>query len=440
MFSPSPSNAHATDPASSGAPAFEDLAQRCLDKCEILSRQSEWKDGILRQYLSLPMKAVHDLASGWMKELGLDVRVDDAGNLIGRRPAMARDRTSGADKAPVLILGSHLDTVPGAGRYDGILGFVMGVELMHALHDHPLPFHVDVVGFSEEEGVRFTQPYLGSHALTGTFDEKWLERRDASGFAMASVIEGFGLTPARIAAAAYPSEEVLGFVEPHIEQGTVLAGNEAPLGVVQAIAGQTRSLVQFRGASAHAGTTPMMPRSDSLVAAAAWIGEVSKQGQAIAGCRATVGYADVTPNVRNVIPERVTLSLDLRHIDDATRRQAVAKLYSIAEGIAKRDRVSFHVMEQQEQSGVAMDDCLRSQLLQSMQACGLPSQELISGAGHDAGIMATRFPAAVLFLRQPRGISHHPDEDVEAVDVAHALRVLHHFLMHVDRETGNRQP
>lgn len=436
MFSPPPSNARLADGESSGAPSFDELAQLCLDYCEVVSRQSEWKEGILRQYLSLPMKAVHELATDWMRELGLVVRVDDAGNLIGRRPATVTNHASEDDKASILLLGSHLDTVPGAGRYDGVLGFVMGVACIQALGSTQLPFHVDVVGFSEEEGVRFSKPYLGSHALTGTFEEKWLERRDASGFAMSSVMEGFGLAPTRIPAAAYPVDRVIGFLEPHIEQGTVLARAEAAVGIVQAIAGQTRSLVQFRGASAHAGTTPMMPRSDSLVAASSWIVEVSKQGQAIAGCRATVGYADVSPNVRNVIPERVTLSLDLRHIDDATRHQAVAKLYSIAEGIAKRDRVSFHVMEQQEQSGVAMDEGLRNRLLESIQACGLPAHELISGAGHDAGIMAKRFPSTVLFLRQPRGISHHPDEDVEARDVAAALRVMHHFVVHFDRRTG----
>lgn len=392
-----------------------------------MAEQSEWEKGILRQYLSLPMKAVHELSKNWMEELGMEARIDDAGNVIGRR-------LSAAASAPIVLTGSHLDTVPGAGKYDGILGFVMGLALVRSLGTRELPFHIDVIGFSEEEGVRFSKPYLGSHAITGTFDLDWLSRRDASGFSMKSVIEGFGLVPKRIPSAAYRPAEVLAFVEAHIEQGVVLSRANSPVGVVEAIAGQTRALVQFIGTAGHAGTTPMYPRQDALVAAASWITEVSRRGCEVTGCRATVGYADISPNVRNVIPDRVTLSLDLRHIDDGIRQQAVEQLFDIARGIAVRDSVEFKVIEKQEQKGVAMDDLIRKQLSQAVSDCGLEALNLMSGAGHDAGLMASRFPTAMLFLRQPRGISHHPDEDVEASDVAEGLRVLRQWVLNLARE------
>ncbi|MEM6688019.1 MAG: Zn-dependent hydrolase [Planctomycetota bacterium] len=411
-------------PPASDTPSFEELAHRCLEDCAALADQSEWHEGILRQYLSLPMKAVHELSQNWMAELGMEARVDDAGNLIGRR-------ASAAASAPIVLTGSHLDTVPGAGKYDGVLGFVMGLALARSLGTAELPFHIDVIGFSEEEGVRFSKPYLGSHAITGTFDLEWLSRRDASGFSMKSVIEGFGLVPQRIPSAAYRPSEVIAFVEPHIEQGVVLSRADLPVGVVEAIAGQTRALVQFVGIAGHAGTTPMYPRQDALVAAASWITEVSRRGCEVTGCRATVGYADVSPNVRNVIPDRVTLSLDLRHIDDGIRKQSVGQLFDIARGIAVRDNVEFVVLEKQEQSGVAMDDVIRKQLFQAASDCDLEALDLISGAGHDAGLMASRFPTAMIFIRQPRGISHHPDEDVEASDIAEGLRVLRQWVLNL---------
>ena len=403
-------------------------AARVMRDCDEIAQHSETEGGLLRRYLSEPMHQVHSLASRWMGELGMLVRTDDAGNLIGRRVATATDATT-ADSAPVWIIGSHLDTVPSAGRYDGVLGFVMGIATVRMLAETALPFHIDVIGFSEEEGVRFQKPYLGSHAVTGTFDPNWLHRVDPQGISMRSCIEGFGLHPETIAAASYEPSQVRGFIEPHIEQGTMLSLAEDPVGAVSAIAGQTRSLVRFDGVAAHAGTTPMNPRSDALVAAAAWILEVSRVSNQTADCRGTVGYADVQPNVRNVIPDRVTLSLDLRHIDDTVREETVQRLYRSAAEIAESHHVAFEVLEEQQQTAARMDPILTDGLKEAMRSCGLSPRDMISGAGHDAGIMACHVPSAMLFIRQPRGISHHRDEDVRTEDVAVGLQVLFQFFM-----------
>ncbi|MEM1226530.1 MAG: Zn-dependent hydrolase [Planctomycetota bacterium] len=393
-----------------------------MDRCDRIAEITETPGEITRTYLTPAIAQTHEYLRGQMNRSGLDVRVDATGNLIGRL------RTT-AETNRVLLLGSHLDTVPNAGRYDGLLGALIGLAVVELIGKHQLPFHLDVVGLSEEEGVRFSKPYLGSAGLIGRFDPQWLDRKDQHGITMRQAIKAFGLQPDQIGEAAYDVDDVIGFIEPHIEQGPLLMRVGRPVGRVGAIAGQSRLLVRLDGEPGHAGTVPMPFRRDALVMAARWIEHVSQYALQRDGLCATVGQVHAHPNVRNVIPGRVDLSLDVRDADDQRRMTAVDELIARAREIAAAAEGQFHVLDHQQQPASRMDEDLSSRLVGAMAAKGVHAIDLTSGAGHDAAVLSTRFPTAMLFIRQPRGISHHPDEDVTADDVGVAIAVLHHLVM-----------
>ncbi len=332
------------------------------------------------------MRAVHADLYGWMRSVGMSVKVDAAGNLRGSYPASVPG-------APVLFIGSHLDTIPHAGAFDGILGVVIGVKLVELLAGRRLRFGIEIVGFSDEEGVKFGFPFIGSLALIGELQDGLR----------------FGLDPDALPSAV-AHEPSLGYLEFHIEQGPVLESLGLPLGVVETIVGQSRLELTFSGKAGHAGTTPMHLRQDALVAAAEWIGAVRREAIATKGLVATVGRIEAQPNAPNVIPAVVKVSLDVRHRDDAVRHAAVERLV----GLAGEVRV--------DQPAVAMDPHLTDILARSA------PHRMLSGAGHDAMIMARRMPAAMLFLRSPGGLSHHPDESVLPEDVAAALTAGMKFL------------
>ena len=242
------------------------------------------------------------------------------------------------------------------------------------------------------------------------------------------VIRSFGLIPEQIPAAAYPIHRVAGFIEPHIEQGPVLARMGLPVAVVDAIVGQSRLVFRFHGEANHAGTTPMSSRRDALAAAARWVDEVSKFGKSTEGLRATVGYIKVTPNARNVIPGRVEVSLDVRHASDEIRDEATAVLARLAQNYADEDGIVLSMMEQQTQPAVTMAPTLVQGLTNSLINGGIEPLVLPSGAGHDSVAMAERFPTVMLFVRQAIPLSHHPDEDVAVEDVAVGIGVLDDFV------------
>lgn len=392
-------------------------AGRLLERCDRLAEFSDGPVGITRTFLSPAMVRANMALEDWMHAAGMEVRQDAAGNLIGRL-------RSAKPNAKVLLVGSHLDTVPNAGRYDGILGVLAGLSLAEHFAGRPLPFHLDVVAFSEEEGVRFRTPYLGSAAVAGTFDPAWMQLQDGDGFTVEDVLLSAGLEPDQIPAAAYPSHGVLGFLELHIEQGPVLEGAELPLGVVGAIIGQERLALRFVGRSGHAGTTPMQGRRDAGVAAAQWVGRVRQYGGAVEGLRATIGRLNFFPGARNVIPDHVEASLDVRHRSDGIRRRSVEDLLGEARHIAAAEGCTLEVLERAHQDAVPMDPALSELLVAGAERCGVRTPLMDSGAGHDAAVLAPRFPAAMLFVRSPEGLSHHPLEAVIASDVALALRVL----------------
>ena len=349
-----------------------------------------------------------------MTELGMATRVDAVGNLRGvRRSATANPRT--------LYIGSHLDSVPRAGAFDGVLGVVMGVALVELVAAEPLPFHLEVIGFSEEEGVRFGVPFIGSRALVGTVDETLLGRCDDKGVTVADAIRAFGLDPALLNEAALPGD-ALAYLEFHIEQGPVLQALGLPLGIVDAIVGRTSGVAQFRGQANHAGTTPMDGRRDALTAAAEWIGHVERHARQTPGLVATVGRATVSPGASNVIAGECSCTLDVRHPDDGIRAASVRHLLESARRVAGSRGLGVTWTPRLEQTTVAMDPGLVATLADAVAKTGAPVHHMTSGAGHDAMILAPRVPAAMLFVRSPRGVSHHPDEAVIEDDVAAALR------------------
>lgn len=360
-----------------------------------------------------------------MHDAGMRTWVDAVGNLIGVQGDHAlSERWS----KPTILIGSHLDTVPNAGAYDGILGVMIGLAVAEHYRDQDLPISISVVGFSEEEGVRFAQPYLGSAAMAGSFPPQWLQLQDQAGESVAEVIRQFGLSPESIALAAMPVDKVRAYIEPHLEQGPVLESKGLPVAVVTSIIGQTRLLVRFKGEAGHAGTTPMNLRRDALVSAAEWTVQVNRMGRSVADLRATVGRLNVTPNASNVIPAEVTLSLDLRHADDALRLSSVEQLLQQAVQISQDENVEFEVLQRSDSCSVKAAASMVASLTDSIVDGGLEPLAMTSGAGHDAVVMGQRFPMAMLFIRHPGGISHHPDERVNVEDVQVAIDVLTRFV------------
>jgi allantoate deiminase len=400
-----------------------DRASEVIARCQTLARFSEDAGSIRRTFLSPPMRECHREIAGWAAGCGATSRVDAAGNLRIVYPAAKPN----APRVQRLLMGSHLDTVPNAGAYDGMLGVVVALALLGALKGRKLPFAIEVVAFSEEEGVRFGTPFIGSRALVGTLDDNLLNRQDAQGISVRKAIADFGLNPAEIPQAAI-GNDVLGYLEFHIEQGPVLENVDRPLGVVEAIVGQSRLEFTFTGQANHAGTTPMNLRHDALAAAAEWIGAVERRAQSTSGLVATVGAIQATPGAVNVIPGEVRLSLDARHQDDEARRNAVDYLVRAAEDIARHRGLAVQWSVVMNQRAVAMDPFLVSQVEQSVSKAGCEPCRMVSGAGHDAMIMAAKVPSAMIFLRSPGGISHDPAESVEVSDVAKAIDCGLHLL------------
>lgn len=395
-------------------------AEKVIARCRSLARFSEDAGSTRRTFLSPPMHDCHREITSWIAPLGAEVKIDDAGNLRGFY--------AGADSsAPRLLLGSHLDTVPNAGAFDGVLGVVLAVALLEALNGKHLPFGIEVVGFSEEEGVRFGTPFIGSRTLVGRLDTELLERQDVRGISVRQAIEDFGLNPRQIPTAAI-GHDILGYVEFHIEQGPVLEALKRPLGVVETIAGQSRMEFTFQGSANHAGTTPMHLRRDALAGAAEWITAVESMALKVPGLVATVGKIDAMPGATNVIAGEARLTLDVRHGLDEVRTRAVHDLTRAADEIAKRRGLSVESNILLNQHAAAMDNFLTHEIEQAIRNSGCEPHRMVSGAGHDAMIMAEKVPSAMIFVRTPGGISHDPAESVAVEDVAKALECGLHLL------------
>jgi allantoate deiminase len=395
-------------------------AEEIVARCKRLAGFSEDTTGTRRTFLSAPMHDCHREIASWLSTAGAAVRVDAVGNLCGLYPGVEAN-------APRLLIGSHLDTVPNAGAYDGALGVVLGVGLLEALEDRKLPFAIEVLGFSEEEGVRFGTPFIGSRALVGRVDEELLNRHDANGVSVRAAIASFGLDASEMRQAIV-KEDTLGYLEFHIEQGPVLESMALPLAAVETIAAQNRMEFIFSGHANHAGTTPMHLRRDAVAGAAEWITAVEHAAQTIPGLVATVGQIEAKPGAVNVIAASARVSLDVRHGSDEICKRTTDLLIGFAEGIARRRELGLTRNELLHQTAVRMDPFLVDQIEKAIQSSGCHSHRMVSGAGHDAMIVSDKVPSAMIFLRSPGGISHHPAESVNLQDVEKALECGLHLL------------
>jgi allantoate deiminase len=394
-----------------------------LRRCDELAEISEEPGKLTRGFASAALAEAGERVGAWMREAGLRTRIDAVGNIVGRR--------HGVDpRLPTLLVGSHLDTVRDAGRYDGPLGVLAGIALAARLARSrvELPFALEVVGFADEEGLRYGTPYLGSRAVAGTFRPDDLDRVDADGIAMRDAISVIGGRPDAIAREARPAGSLLGYVELHIEQGPVLESGDHRVGVVSAIAGRTRARLELVGEAGHAGTVPMALRRDPLLVAAQIVQRVDAVARARRGVVATVGELVVDPGAANVIPGRVTLGIDLRADDDETRLEAWEELAGELGRLASEGRIELRALELEHTAAVECDPRLRALLGAAAAACGVEAPLITSGAGHDAVVLAEVAPVAMLFVRSPGGLSHHPDEAVRAEDIAVALDVLEEFV------------
>jgi allantoate deiminase len=400
--------------------AVIDRALRAMEECARIAQMTEEPGRITRRYLTLPMHAVHLHLRQRMVGLGMRVKVDAAGNLRG---FWAPNNSSGKR----LIIGSHLDSVPNAGAFDGVLGVVIALEWVFLAKEMSLDVPIEVIGFSEEEGVRYGAPFIGSRAVAGCFDPGLFGLLDPEGVSLEQAIRDFGLDPKTMYEAVIDGD-VRGFVEVHIEQGPLLDVEGLRVAAVTSIVGQSRGTVAFVGQANHAGTTPMHLRRDALAAAAEWISIVEEFALRPEGLVATVGKIIVEPNAANVIPGAVEVTLDCRHADDAVRTSALNALLARARDIAGRRRLSTRWNDLMDQPAVPMDPWLTALMADAIREAGLPVKTMTSGAGHDAMIMASRVPSTMLFVRSPGGISHDPAESVLVEDVEASLHVAHRFL------------
>jgi allantoate deiminase len=415
---------------------MQDAATTVMERCEVLGSISEEPGVLTRPYGSRAMGEVNDLVSGWMREAGMAVRRDAIGNLIGRYEGSG-ERT--------LILGSHLDTVRDAGKYDGILGVMVAIAVVQVLRDRNerLPYALEVVAFADEEGLRFGTTFLGSSVYAGTFDRKRLGLEDRDGVTLAEAVRAFGGDPEALEKRSREDGDLLGYCELHIEQGPVLEELGLPVGVVTGIQGQSRARVTFTGKAGHAGTVPMENRRDALCAAAEFVVEVERAARREPGSVATVGEISALPGANNVIPGEAQLSLDIRHKDDAVRERLRDHLAAKAGEIAASRGGEHEWQLRQETRAVPADQGLSALLGEAVEDAGLSVHELPSGAGHDAAQVAILAPFAMLFVRCEGGVSHSPAESVQKEDVGVAIKVMGRFLsllaLRVDADSGKEK-
>jgi len=406
---------------SNWAAIARDGAVTLLARCAAVAECTDKPGEILRTFISPAMEEVHQRIRPWFEVAGMTVNVDRAGNLRAVYPS------DSGEYAARLLIGSHLDTVPNAGAYDGVLGVLMGLALVDALGGRRLPYCIEVIGFSDEEGTRFGAPFIGSRALVNRLNDALLGTRDAKGITVGEALRAFREShPEAIDAAL--TAQTSGYLEFHIEQGPVLESRNCALGTVEALAGQSRFNLVFRGCAGHAGTTPMDLRRDALAAAAEWMGRTEAIARGYAGLVATVGQIAAEPGGVNVIPGVVRCSLDVRHADDAVRKDAARAILGEARMVAERRGLSVEAEEYHSQPAVHFDPEMISIAEIAAERAGYAAIRMTSGAGHDAMVMAQHLPSTMIFLRSPGGVSHHPDESVLEADVAAAIHTGLCFL------------
>jgi N-carbamoyl-L-amino-acid hydrolase len=423
------------------------FGEQILALADQLAQFSESADGLTCTYLSPAHQAAARQLRHWMNAAGLDAQIDVLGNVVGRYPSAAAGaknlsaknlsaKSLGAKSlgAKTLILGSHYDTVVDAGRFDGRLGILTALAVAAHLRrtEARLPFHLEVIGFAEEEGVRFAAPYIGSSAVAGCFDAAVLERHDAAGITLEALLRQHGVDLAAIRKLARDPQTLCGYLEVHIEQGPVLLEKGLPLGVVTAIAGAARFRIVVHGAAGHAGTVPMALRHDAAAAAAEMVLAVEQRCSGQGTLVGTVGQLAVPRGAINVIPGLCEFSLDVRAAADAARDAAIADILAAVRAIAGRRGVTVEVAEIGRHAAVPCAPRLQAALAEAIARAGIAPLHLPSGAGHDAAMFAGLTDVGMLFVRCGNGgISHSPLETVTAEDADLAARVLLDVLINL---------
>jgi allantoate deiminase len=413
------------------------LGTEIVGKIAALGAISAQPDALTRIFLSPEHRIAADLLLVWMREAGMTASLDAIGNVCGRfegdRPGL-----------PCLMLGSHYDTVRDAGMWDGPLGVITAIACVGDLNRRGkrLPFAIEIVGFADEEGVRFASTLLGSRAVAGTFVESALGTRDHDGISMRDALIAFGLDPDHIGAAARAPSELLAYVELHIEQGPVLEAANLPVGIVTAISGATRLAVSMTGTAGHAGTVPMPLRRDALTGAAECIVAIEELCRTdTGGLVGTVGYIDARPGATNVIPGQVSFTMDIRAATDTHRKKAVTDIVRYIEAIAKRRNLRLQADITHENRSVPCAPWLRDQIADAVKAEGFAPFELPSGAGHDGMAMVDIADVGMIFVRCRGGVSHNPAEHVEESDADAGARVLLRLIENFQpRRSGTATP
>ena len=401
-----------------------------MARLDALGQCTQEPGRITRPYATPALARARDLVAGWMQAAGMSTRVDAVGNLIGRYAGKA-----GATQT--LVTGSHIDSVRDAGRYDGPLGALVPISCVERLHrgGRRLPFSIEIVAFVDEEGLRFRSSFLGSSVYAGTFNDAELALVDSDGTSLADAIRGFGGDPDALAAAARDPNDLIGYIEVHIEQGPILDAAGEPLGIVTSIQGQSRGTFTLSGVAGHAGTVPMHLRRDALAGAAAIVLAIEAVARETDALVATVGQITVEPGAANVIPARATLTYDVRHSSDAVREGSLTDMQERAAVIAHDRGLILTYGAPTSMAAVPCDLALQDRLVEAVAALGLPTPRLASGAGHDAMSLAQITPVAILFVRCAGGTSHNPDESIRTDDAALAIGALSGFLERLATET-----
>jgi len=408
-------------------PTITERAALIMARCDELGAISEEPDRLTRRFATPALRRAMDLVGGWCRDAGMAVSFDAVGNLRARYEGDGTDRRT-------LLLGSHLDSVRDAGKYDGPLGVLTALGVVEELHarGERLPCAIEVLGFADEEGLRYQTSYLGSLSALGQAPPDWLDRADEDGITMRDAIRAYGGDPDAVAAGRssipWGRDDLLGYCELHIEQGPVLEAADAPIGIVSAIQGGSRSQATFTGVAGHAGTVPGHLRRDALCAAAEFVLAVETAMRDTPGLVATVGRIVAEPGALNVIPGRAIASLDVRHPDNATRAAAADRLRAQAAQIAAARQLTLDWADHYALPAVACSPRLVGFLEAAIAAHNLPVHTLPSGAGHDPVALSRLTDVAMLFLRCKGGISHNPAESVTVGDVAVGLAVLCVFV------------
>ena len=399
-----------------------DWGERAAAMLAQLSHLSEPGPGVTRLPFTPEHRAALDLLKEWMEGVGLTVTLDDAGTLVGR--------LDGPPGVGTFLMGSHQDSVREGGAFDGIMGVVLPLLALEKLRAEgvALTFAVEILAFADEEGVRFPTALVGSRALAGRYDNQVLDMRDANGVSLRTAMADFGLNPDGICALKRDPDNVIGFLETHIEQGPVLEREGEAVGIVTAICGIERHQIEIVGETGHAGTLPMEGRRDALVTAAAIVTELNRAAKITPDLRATVGALTVEPNVVNAVPRAAHLTAELRSPCDETRRAAGVELHRFAELLAQEKGVRIDCTRTYAQTAQPCSPDLSMQLGRAVKQTGGRAVSLPSGATHDASAMADLCPIIMLFVRSQDGISHKPEEFTAPEDMNTAIDVLARFL------------